>query len=407
MSGTEHPRAVFVACCGAIVTVSFGWGGLSLCMPEMAEELEFDYATQGLVFSAPMWPFLVSLLAAWLADRVGFRRVLIFASVVQAAGWALLAEAGSLPHVLAASVLLGVGGSMVDPLLTPIVCALYPERRRTMANFLHGFFCIGLVGTVGLVIALQHVGLSWRVIYRVLAVLCLPYGLACAWLALPAQTHQGPVRRRTRSLISHPVFWMLVAMMALAGATESGPANWLPTFVRDLFTKDGSEASSAQIGMGLLLFGILMAIGRFLTSALSGRLGTRRLLVLSAGMCTVCLASTALPLGAAWQIGCLSLVGFGVACFWPTLLATAGDRFPQAGASMFSVLSAAGALGCAAAPAAIGWIADACDSLAPAMIALAVAPAAILVTSLQVTRPRAPQADMTEQVETRNSGTDG
>jgi len=163
--------------------------------------------------------------------------------------------------------------------------------------------------------------------------------------------------------------------IATVSFTLAGPALCMPAMARELG------------------FGILMGTGRFLTSALSGRLGTRWLLVLSAGLCTVCLASMALPLGAVYQIGCLSLVGFGVACFWPTLLAVAGDRFPQAGASMFSVLSAAGAFGCAAAPVAIGWIANACDSLAPAMIALAVAPAVILVASFHVTRRRAGKTD--------------
>ena len=365
-------------------------------MPSMARDLQFDYAMQGLVFSAPMWPFLVSLLAAGLADRMGFRRLLVFASLVQATGWALLAEARSLPHALGASVLLGIGGSVMDPLLTPIVCALYPTRRLKMVSFVHAFFCIGLVGTIGLVIVLQQVGLSWRGIYRVLAFLCVPYGLACAWLSLPAQAHQGPVRHKTRALVRQPVFWMLAVMIALAGATEIGPANWLPTFLQDLDTRDASNAPGAHVGMGLLLFGILMAAGRFLTSALAGRLAARSLLVPSAGLCTLCLASTALPLGATCHIICLSLVGFGVACFWPTLLAVAGDRFPQAGASMFSVLSAAGTLGCAAAPAVIGWIAKACGSLAPAMVALAAAPAVILVMSLQITRPPAPHDDITQ-----------
>jgi len=390
MSDHTHPTAVLAACCGAIVTVSFAMAAPALCMVEMARDLQFDYTMRGLVFSAPMWPLLISLLAAGLADRIGFRRVLVFASLTQAAGWALLAEAQSFPHALAASALLGAGGSVVDPLLTPIVCALHPERRTKMANFLHAFFCIGLVGTVALVMLLQHAGLSWRGIYRVLAVLCLPYGLACAWLTLPACSHQGPVRQKTRSLVRNPVFWMLIIMMVLAGATEIGPADWLPTFVQDLSTKDGPAASIAKPGMGLLLFGILMGASRFLTSALSGRLGTRWLLVLSAGLCTVCLAAMALPLGGAYLIACLGLVGFGVACFWPTLLAVAGDRFPQAGASMFSVLSAAGALGCAVGPVVIGWFADAYNSLVPGMVALAVAPAVILVLSIQVTKRRVP-----------------
>jgi len=374
------------------VTISFTLAAPALCMPAIARDLELDYAAQGVVFSAPMWPFLVSLLAAGLADRVGFRRVLLVASLIQAAGWALLAEARSFPHALAASVLLGIGGSMLDPLLTPIVCALYPRRRTKMSNFLHAFFCVGLVGTIALVMSLQQVGMSWRGIYRVLAVLCVPYGLACAVLALPPCAHQGPVRHKTRALARRPVFWILAIMMVLAGATEIGPADWLPTFVQNVSASNGSEASGGmRPGMGLLLFGILMAVSRFLTSALAGRLGTRWLLALSAGLCTVCLAATALPLGGAFHIVCLGLVGFGVACFWPTLLAVAGDRFPQTGASMFSVLSAAGALGCAVGPAAIGWIAEACDSLTPAMVALAGAPMIILVLSLYVTRSSAPQ----------------
>jgi len=117
---------------------------------------------------------------------------------------------------------------------------------------------------------------------------------------------------------------------------------------------------------------------------MASRIGVQRLLAMAAVVCMVFLAGVALPLGTVWRVICLGIVGFSVACLWPTLLAVAGDRFPQAGASMFSVLSAVGGVGCAAAPVALGYVASAFGSLVPAMAALALAPALILIASFRL-----------------------
>jgi MFS family permease len=75
----------------------------------------------------------------------------------------------------------------------------------------------------------------------------------------------------------------------------------------------------------------------------------------------------------AWAaIAFLAVSGLGVAGLWPTTLALAGDRFPQAGASMFSLLPAAGNLGGVTGPLLIGCIAEAGD-LRAGMALLAVA----------------------------------
>jgi len=375
-----RPPAVMTASCLAMLTLSFSVAGPAMCMPAMARDLHLGYAEQGLLFSAPMWPFALPLLAAALADRVGFRGLLLLACVTQAAGWLLLAEARSFHEAIGAAVLAGIGGSILEPLLTPMVCAVYPERRAKMANFLHAFYCVGLVGVALGVAFLVPAGLTWRWTFRGLGVLCVPYGLASAILALPAQAHRGPVRLKARTLARQPVFWLLALTLALAAATELGPGNWLPSFVESLAPAGGGpDARLVPAGLGLALFGALMAAGRLATSALGSRLGVPRLLMLAAAVSTVCLAAVALPLGTVWRISCLGLVGFAVACFWPTLLAVAGDRFPQAGASMFSVLSTVGGMGCAAAPAALGYLAGVLGSLAPAIACLAVAPALILV----------------------------
>ncbi|MBE3123500.1 MAG: MFS transporter, partial [Planctomycetes bacterium] len=106
-----------------MLTMSFTVAGPAMCMPSMAADLGLDYAQQGLVFSAPMWSFVLSLVVAALADRVGFRGLLLAASALQAVGWFVFAEVQGFPQAVGAAVLVGIGGSVVDPLLTPIICA--------------------------------------------------------------------------------------------------------------------------------------------------------------------------------------------------------------------------------------------------------------------------------------------
>jgi fucose permease len=203
-----------------------------------------------------------------------------------------------------------------------------------------------------------------------------------AGMALPRQAHRGQERLKSRVLVRRPVFWLVAATLFLAAATEIGPANWLPTFVQGLAPADGPAADRGLwAGVGLAVFGLLMATGRFAASALVTRVGVHRLLAWAAAACMLCLAAVALPWGTAFRIACLGIVGLGVACFWPTLLAMAGDRFPQAGTSMFSVLSAVGGAGCAAAPVAVGCLGSVSGNLAWGIASLAVAPALILAVN--------------------------
>lgn len=131
--GRPHPKAVLSACCAAIVTTSFGLAAPALCMPAMARELGLDYARQGLGFRAPTWSLLASPAAARLADRIGFRRVVVFASAVQAGTGDRFPQAGAtMFSVLSASGAFGCAAAPVvvgwiaeaDGTLPPALAAL-------------------------------------------------------------------------------------------------------------------------------------------------------------------------------------------------------------------------------------------------------------------------------------------
>ena len=116
-------------------------------------------------------------------------------------------------------------------------------------------------------------------------------------------------------------------------------------------------------------------------SALVNKLGFRGLMISGSVLCAVSLILAALPVSPLFTIFWLSLLGFGVAAMWPTILGTAGDKYPNGGASMYGLLAAAGNFGGVAGPVLVGVVADAGAPHA-AMGVLAIAPLVALATVL-------------------------
>ena len=70
-----------------------------------------------------------------------------------------------------------------------------------------------------------------------------------------------------------------------------------------------------------------------------------------------------------------ALGGVFVACFWPTLLAVASDSIATGSTVLFSLLAAAGIVGCVLVPWAIGALGDLCGL----RLAMLVLPASCLL----------------------------
>jgi len=142
-----------------------------------------------------------------------------------------------------------------------------------------------------------------------------------------------------------------------------------------------------MVGLGLLLFGTTLALGRLSVSALVGWLGVRRMFMAAAALCAICLALASLTTSANLTVLYLSILGFAVAGFWPTIVGSAGNRYPQAGASMYSLLTAAGSFGGVIGPITVGVIAKAWG-LRLAMRHLVIAPVLIGLVMFVLLRPK-------------------
>ena len=376
-------RTILGLCCIGMTTLSLLSAGPSACLTAIARDLVLDEAQKGVLLSALFWGFPIAVVISGpLADRFGFRWLLVVGAVLQSVGLYSIASADGLAAAVVGAVILGVGSGATDALLTPVVCVVYPERRTAANNLLHAFFPIGLVVNIALVLALLYIEWPWRPIFRLLGLLPLPYAVAAALITLPANSHQGPERQRTRGLLFQLSFILLAGGLLFAGLTEITAGVWLPNFL-----EVATQTSQTKSVLALLLFGVTMALGRLSASAMVKFWGARGLVLAGSVLCAVSLVMVSLNLGANFTIACFCVLGFGVASYWPTILGCAGDHYPQAGASMYSALTAAGIMGGAIGPFVVGLVADAYNQQV-AMGTLAIAPVVAVLLLLRLLKGR-------------------
>jgi len=374
-------RTILIVCCWGMTLLSLATAAPPVALTSVASDLGMNYVQRGYFLAAGFWGITVFIfLSGPLADRLGFRPLLLIGTACYPAGCLLIALAARQWQASAGAFVLGAGAGLSDALYTPIICAVFPEKRTRISNLLHSFYAIGIMITVGVMLGLMHLEVSWRATFRILAALAVPFFATMVFLPLPRFSHEGPTRMPTRQLLGRKAFFGLAAAIFLVGMTEHAPAGWLPNIVEE------AAGSKARGALGMLIFAAAMAAGRLSGSAVVHKLGVKGLFTATTVLCAASLLLASLPLGSAYTIFWLSVLAFAVASLWPTILGCAGDCFPQAGASMFSLLATCGNFAGVVGPIFVGAVAQA-RGLYLAMALLTVAPLAALACVHLLVRP--------------------
>ena len=304
---------------------------------------------------------VIDLLSAKFIDRIGYRNAIVAAHIFVALG---LVGLGILPDLFAdpyhglllAILLYGIGGGLIEVLISPIVEACPTEQKSASMSLLHSFYCWGhvfvvLVSTAFFVLCDIE---NWKL-------------LAYCWAALPllnalyftrvpisklVEEHEG---MSITKLLRTKMFWIFALLMVCAGASEQAMSQWASAFA------EAGLKVSKTIGdlAGPCLFAILMGISRILHSKLSHRLSLKTTMLLSGGLCvTSYLLAVFSPYPVLSLIGC-GLCGFSVGIMWPGTFSLSSEACPTGGTAMFALLALFGDLGCASGPGLVGVVSGA------------------------------------------------
>ena len=161
-------RAIAVAYVTAIFMTAIDMQIVNVALPTLSRE-----------FNAPLsdvqWTVIAYLLtlavvipaSGWIGDRIGTKRTFLFALALFTAASALCGAADSLPELIAARALQGVGGGMLTPTGTAMLYRAYgPDQRARVSRTLILPILVG-PGVAPILGGVVTQALSWRWVFLI------------------------------------------------------------------------------------------------------------------------------------------------------------------------------------------------------------------------------------------------
>lgn len=307
---------------------------------------------------------VTDVLSVRYVDRIGYRRAAVIAHFLAFSGLMLL---GILPNILPApfiglviaTVISGVGGGLIEVIISPIVESCPGDAKASAMSLLHSFYCWGQVGVVLITtLLLRVIGDDlWFIIPALWSL--LPFYNLFRFLKVPLMP-TVPEEEKTplKTLFASKIFLVAMLLMLCAGASELAMCQWSSLFA------ERALGVTKVVGdlMGPCLFAVFMGIGRTIYGIWGEKINLSLALTLCASLCILCYLGTALLENPMLALISCSLCGFSVSLMWPGTFSLTTAAYPKGGTAMFGVLAVMGDIGCSAGPALMGAVSAAVSS---------------------------------------------
>lgn len=326
---------------------------------------------------------LVDLLSVKLADKIGYRILMLVAHVFAAVGIIFMTVLPDImPHsftgLLISVTLYAIGGGLLEVLVSPVMEACPTDNKEKAMSLLHSFYCWGHVGVV-LVSTLFFAvfGISnWKLLACVWAIVPILNGILFTKAPIAPLIEEGTEGLSLKELCSQKIFWIFMVMMICAGASEQAVSQWASTFA------EKGLGVSKTVGdlAGPMSFAVLMGLSRLLYGKYGDKLDLDRFMAASSVLCMIAyLCISLIPSPVIGLIGC-ALCGMSVGIMWPGTFSKASASIKGGGTAMFALLALGGDIGCSGGPTLAGLVSGCLgDNLRMGILAAIVFPMLLLL----------------------------
>lgn len=303
---------------------------------------------------------IIDFICSKYVSKIGYRKCVIIALAFSVIGLILLPL---LPEIMPwkfaaliiATVFCGIGGGMIEVLISPIVEACPTKNKGGMMSLLHSFYCWGQMAVVLLsTIFFRTVGIEhWQMLSLIWAI--VPAISLVMFCFVPINTLVEESEESSfKELFSQKIFWILFIMMLCAGASEIAISQWASAFAEAGL---GVEKWVGDL-IGPCLFAVAMGSARVFYSKLSSKLNLENGILVSSCICIgAYLIIVFSPIDIISLIGC-AICGIGCGMLWPGSYSIALKRMPRGGVPLFAMLAFAGDMGCLSGPVVAGFVSD-------------------------------------------------
>jgi MFS family permease len=186
MSSPRARRTLLLVGCGSFLT-ALGSGLVNVANPSLARALTLPLEQAAWVLSVFLYSVSVALpIAGHLGDRHGYRRLFVCGAAIFGAAALLCGLASSLPALLAARALQGLGAAAIMATGPALLTSVFPAARRGRALGTQGTLTYAGLSAGPAVGGLLAAQLGWRSVFLVLAPAALLLALAARLTLAPA-----------------------------------------------------------------------------------------------------------------------------------------------------------------------------------------------------------------------------
>jgi len=366
-------RLALTLLCYGLVVFSFG-----PCLTAIADTYQIPLGRTGLLFtlySAGLIPAV--LLAGFLAETIGKRRIIVGSILVLGISSALFAAAPSLGQppifglALAVMVLMGIGAGGIESIGNALIADENQPSPAFAMNFVHAFFAVGaVIGPLGAGLLLRA-GLPWQLVFYA--------GAGLLVLLLMAMIGQPRVSDRSGEsplagvgLFRSSLLWLLLIVLSFYVGAEVGFSAWVSPLMEKVLGADRGTAALA-----VSIFWAFMIVGRVAVSFLATRFRPAPLLLAVGIGSALASYGVARSPSVEWCLALSAVNGLFMAGVFGLVATDAARYFPEKSGAVFGILTAGVGVGAMLVPAAMGLLASAADlrmaMLVPAVLMAIVA----------------------------------
>ena len=316
-----------------------------------------------------LWFFLLSIPTGMLMNRIGRKKTVLLSFALHVAAMIVPLAAYDFTAVLIAFALIGIGNTLLQVSLNPLVTNVIAGDKLTGTLTL-GQFVKAVSSFLGPIIAATVTGsfLGWKMIFPLYAAISL---LALVWLWLTPIAEQKVASAdisigHTFSLLKDKyIVAFFIGILVLVGV-DVGMGITFPKLLMERCNLPLTDA-----GMGNSVYFFARTVGAFLGGILLMKLPERKFFTASVFVALAGLAGM-IFLHGLWSIlACVAVFGIGYANLFSIIFSISMQRVPER-VNEVSALLIVGVAGGAVIPPVLGVITDAFGSQGAAIIALSV-----------------------------------
>lgn len=334
MNSGYNRRVVFQAACTGMLLFGVCMITLGSVAPDLREKLHLDELTSGTLFSIlPLGILAGSFIFGPIADRYGYRNLLVISSLCFCAGFEGLAFTMSSNLLKLYIFLIGLGGGSINGATNALVSDISEKEKGANISLLGVFYGMGALG-MPLILGALKSKVSFEGIVAGVGIVTLMSGFF--FLAIkypPPKQAKGVPFTSTLRLIKNKILLTIALFLSFQSGFEGIINNWTTTY---LIKKLSISESTALYGLSSFVAG--MAVMRLLIGSLFRSFSSKKLLLISFSLILSGLllskAGHSLPISVAGLI----LLGAGLSGGFPIMLGIVGGLYSELSGTAFSLV---------------------------------------------------------------------